>query len=145
MGHMFLTTTGHGGFFSPRLRIGSGELGRGLFATEDLEVSEVLVSLPSELIILDGRSPCLAIKRLRNELQKGTCSFFWPYLKTLHGLEINVPAVWSVEDVALLDGLPTPKGGSLAQSSYVMPANIAPTCPTQHVAGCTAQSWIVDP
>jgi len=101
----------NGGFISPRLRIDSGQLGRGLFATEDIEISEVLVSLPSEVIILDGRSPCLAIKRLRNELQKGPCSFYWPYLKSLHEIEISLPAVWSLEDLALLDGLPTPKGG----------------------------------
>ena len=76
------------------------------------------MSLPSEVIILDGRSPCLAIKRLRNELQKGPCSFYWPYLKTLHEIEISLPAVWSLEDLALLDGLPTPKGGFLAMLRF---------------------------
>ena len=80
------------------------------------------VSLPTEVIILDARSPCLAIKRLRNELQKGPCSFFWPYLKTLHGLEIAVPAVWSLEDLALLDGLPTPKGGRLVGHGIITKA-----------------------
>ena len=39
------------------------------------------------------------------------CSFYWPYLKTLHGMEISVPDVWSFEERSLLDGLPKPHGG----------------------------------
>ena len=42
---------------------------------------------------------------------EGECSFYWPYLKTLHGVELRVPDMWSFEERSLLDGLPTPQGG----------------------------------
>ena len=42
---------------------------------------------------------------------EGECSFFWPYLKTMHGVELRVPDMWSFEERSLLDGLPTPQGG----------------------------------
>lgn len=78
---------------------------------ENIATTDLLVSLPLELIITDKSSPCAAVRQLRNELQRGKCSFYWPYLKTLHGAHISVPDVWSFEERSLLDGLPTPRGG----------------------------------
>eukprot|EP00434_Breviolum_minutum_P011578 symbB.v1.2.010211.t1/scaffold665.1/size175136/2 len=101
----------HGGFIDARLQIGDGPLGRGLFAKEDIAATDLLLSIPLELIMTDKSSPCAAIKQLRNELQRGECSFYWPYLKTLHGVEPFVPDMWSFEERSLLDGLPTPQGG----------------------------------
>ncbi|CAK9065876.1 unnamed protein product [Durusdinium trenchii] len=103
----------HGGFVDERLVIRDGDHGRGLFAKdgENIATTDLLVSLPLELIITDKSSPCAAVRQLRNELQRGKCSFYWPYLKTLHGAHISVPDVWSFEERSLLDGLPTPRGG----------------------------------
>ena len=38
---------------------------------EDIGATELLASLPLELIIADKSSPCAAIRKLRNELQRG--------------------------------------------------------------------------
>ena len=39
----------------------------------------------------------------------GECSFYWPYLKTMHAAELRLPDLWSFEERSLLDGLPTPQ------------------------------------
>lgn len=100
----------YGGIVDERLVISDGALGRGLFAKEDVATGDLLLSIPLELIIADT-SPCAAIKHLRNELQRGECSFYWPYLKTMHAAELRLPDLWSFEERSLLDGLPTPQDG----------------------------------
>ena len=43
----------------------------GTWPQEDIAATDLLLSIPLELIMTDKSSPCAAIKQLRNELQRG--------------------------------------------------------------------------
>ena len=93
-----------GGFFSPSIAIHAGKLGRGIFATAPIKEGEEIVKVPVSLIIADSEvHPCLTVDQLRVELMRGTCSKFWPYIKSLQDVVMDMPNLWGAEDRALLD------------------------------------------
>jgi len=96
-----------GGFVDERLELRQ----HGLFAKEKIEGGELLAVIPKELIISDWISPCKAIRQLREELRMGKCSKFWPYLHSVSEAAPQLPDAWSLDELALLDGLPVPEGG----------------------------------
>lgn len=76
---------------------------------------------PDESCISTDDLPCYRplVGVARNRLI-GECSFYWPYLKTLHGTEIRVPDVWSFEERSLLDGLPTPADAVAVSAEFYL-------------------------
>ena len=96
-----------GGYVSPSLVIDTGPLGRGIFATAPIAQGEAIVSVPVDLIIKEGDHPCSTVEKLRQELLLGECSFYWPYLRSMQHVAVDIPNAWGSDELVLLDGLPS--------------------------------------
>ncbi|CAK0825143.1 unnamed protein product, partial [Prorocentrum cordatum] len=70
-----------GGLVDQRLFVHEGAAGRGVFAREAIGSGETIVSVPFELMILERDHPCDTVRVLSEELRKGRCSTYWPYLR----------------------------------------------------------------
>jgi hypothetical protein len=109
----------NGGYIHPSLELSTGQNPdlnvRGLFSTASIPQGEVLVSLPKDVLLCAFVPPdttdwasvskCHLIYKLVEELNTGEHSRFWPYLSFMGEQEIDVPAVWSHEELQLLSGL----------------------------------------
>jgi len=78
---------------------------RGIFATEAIAAEEEIIIVP-EAAQLCHKAPCGLIRLIREELLKGESSTHWPYLKRMEDHEIELPNVWTDEELELLDGIP---------------------------------------
>lgn len=106
-----------GAFVDVRLKLlnasDSPDMIRGMYASDAIADGEVVVSIPPSLILKGDASEdrrlgswCTLVPALRAELQLQKCSPFWPYLKTLLDVHVEVPNTWSLQDLALLSEQP---------------------------------------
>lgn len=92
-----------GGSVDPRLTLGTTSNGiRGLSAAEAIDAGEVLLHVPTSLI-LDGGEDRPRV--LRDELLKQEHSRWWPYFRLDESRTARLPATWSDADLAELQGL----------------------------------------
>jgi hypothetical protein len=77
---------------------------RGIFATQDISQGETILSLPPNLQICNP-SMCDVVHQLTDELKKGGQSYWAPYIAAMDEHDVDIPAVWSDEEMSLLQGL----------------------------------------
>jgi len=77
---------------------------RGIFAKEAIAKGEELGMLPWKLVMALpeveeelGQRQCHLVKKLRDELQSGRCSRYWPYLKMMNSHDVAIPNAWPAD------------------------------------------------
>ena len=77
---------------------------RGLYSINNIEDDKVLIEIPSK-IQLCAPNRCLLIQRVLKEIQLEKESFWWPYLSIIINDEIDIPAIWTADELSYLKGL----------------------------------------
>lgn len=108
---LFEWITSNGGYINPNIELSTGPdpawQVRGVFATDYIEEEKILFQLPMNLLMCaktedDG---CELVNMLATEMEKGSESFFAPYISSLEDHYVDLPSLWSPEERALLWGL----------------------------------------
>mmetsp|Transcript_40460 Transcript_40460/g.59449 ORF Transcript_40460/g.59449 Transcript_40460/m.59449 type:complete len:361 (+) Transcript_40460:38-1120(+) len=103
---IFEWVVNNGGFLHDSLEIKTGIHGRGMFTKDKLPQGATLVRVPLDLVIHGEGHPCHTVVKLRDEMRLDKCSKYWPYIKFMDEVVIDLPNSWSKEELSMLEGLP---------------------------------------
>jgi hypothetical protein len=98
----------NGGYINPKIELSTGPDEnwniRGVFATSKIYEDEKIFSLTPALQIC-STDMCELVGKVRDELQKGEESFYWPYISAMEDHFVDVPSIWNEHERSLLVGL----------------------------------------
>lgn len=96
----------NGGYIHENLDIRSGQYGRGFFAKGHIPEGVDIARVPLDLVINQEVHPCDVVKKLRDEMRRGECSKYWPYIKFMEQVAIDIPNSFDSDLVDIVSDLP---------------------------------------